>query len=414
MAKGREKVSGKVFSKGPHEAPAYLYTPLSQVIYPGPFPHPSPFRCSHQSAQFSLSDCLMAPVINKDISGVRFMVLLLLGLLVFQSILSYFNTYLTSWLGQSVIRDMREEIFRHILRLRLSFFDKNAIGKLQTRAISDIETLNDVFSSGLVRIMGELLQLIAIFVAMLYTDWRLTLVVLVTVPLMLIATYIFKNKVKKAFQGVREAVSNMNAFLQEHISGMQIVHIFNREKIEAQKYDHINRNLRRAHLHSVMAFSIFFPVVEIISALGIALLVWYGSFRVMDGALNFGTLTAFIMFLNMFFRPIRMIADQFNILQMGMVSAERVFTILDTYEFIPDPVGDQLNVANPSSELAGAQAPTTKGISIEFKDVSFAYVKKDWVLEDINLKVNPGDRVALVGSTGSGKTTIINLLSRFL
>jgi ATP-binding cassette subfamily B multidrug efflux pump len=323
-------------------------------------------------------------------------------------VLNYLNTYLTSWLGQVVIRDMRKQVFSHILRLRLSFFDKTPVGRLQTRAISDIETLNDVFTSGLVQILGQLFLIAAIMGFMFFSDWRLTLVVLSVIPLMFFATWIFKNHIKKAFQGVRDAVSNMNSFLQEHITGMQIVHIFSREKVEAGKFDKINRNLRKAHLNSVLAYSIYFPVIEVITALAMALLVWYGAGRALEG-LKFGTLTAFIMYLNMFFRPLRQIADQFNTLQLGMVSAERVFKVLDTEEFIVPPEERDEEPPLPTGDSKEA----IKGIPVTFDQVSFAYQEPNWVLQDINISVKAGDKVALVGSTGSGKTTIISLLSRF-
>lgn len=351
---------------------------------------------------------LDGPVSSGDALGLRNWVLVLLVVLIAQAGINYINTYLTAWLGQVVIRDMREQIFRHILQLRLAFFDKTPVGRLQTRAISDIETLNDVFSSGLVQIIGQIFLIIAIVTFMLLSDWRLTLVVLSVIPLMFFATWVFKNYVKAAFQRVRSSVSNMNSFLQEHITGMQIVHIFSREKREAAKFDEINTELRQAHIASIMAYSIYFPVIEIITALATALLVWYGAGRAMDG-LQFGTLTAFIMYLNMFFRPLRQIADQYNTLQLGMVSAERVFEVLDTEEFIVDPTLRKPDYKRPLQTETGE----SKGVAVTFEKVSFAYTEPDWVLKNVNFTVGPGQNVALVGSTGSGKTTIISLLSRF-
>ncbi|MEO1448505.1 MAG: ABC transporter ATP-binding protein [Bacteroidota bacterium] len=341
------------------------------------------------------------PVMRGDIPGLRFMILALVGLLVLEAVVMYATTFLTNWLGQNIIKDIREQVFNHILKLRLAFFDRTPIGTLQTRTISDVETLNDVFTSGLVRILGQLLQLFAILAAMLYTSWKLSLAVLVTIPLLLFATYVFKNKVKVAFQNVRKSVSEMNAFMQEHLSGMMIIHIFNREKEELSRYDKINQRLRKAHINSVMYYSVFYPVVEIITALGLAVLVWFGAGQVMQGGLRFGELVAFVMFVQMFFRPIRLLADQFNILQMGMVSAERIFTILDNDQIIPDE-GKQTDLPGRADQ-----------IGIRFKNVRFAYVDETWVLKDINLDIEPGHKVALVGSTGSGKSTVINLLSRF-
>ena len=334
-------------------------------------------------------------------SGLRVIVVALLLLLMLQAVVMYLNTFLTNWLGQSIIRDIRKQVFKHVLRLRLKYFDNTPIGRLQTRTINDVETLNDVFTSGLVRILGDLLQLVAIVAAMFYVSWNLSLAVLSTLPLLLIATYIFKNKVKAAFQRVRTAVSEINSFMQEHISGMLIVHIFNREKVELEKFDEINKDLRGAHLNSVMYYSVFYPVVEIITALTLAILVWYGAGTVVEGNLAFGELVAFIMFSQMFFRPIRMLADQFNTLQLGMVSAERIFGVLDTHEFIPDEGENELALSEKNA------------VGVEFENVNFAYNEPEWVLKDINFQVQPGHKTALVGSTGSGKTTIINLLSRF-
>ena len=340
-------------------------------------------------------------VVDGDVNGVRVLIVIIVALLALQGVVMYINTYLTSWLGQSIIRDVRNQIFQHILHLRLKYFDQTPIGRLQTRTIHDVEALNQVFSSGFVRITGELLQLVAILFFMLFTNWKLTLVVLITLPLSLFSTYIFKNKVKGAFQQVRKAVSEINTFVQEHLTGMNIVHIFNREEREMSRFDAINKNLRKAHLNSVLYHSIFFPLIEIIAALGTALLVWYGARHVISGEITFGVLVAFLMYISMFFRPIRLIADQFNVLQMGIVSADRIFTVLDTEAFIPN-TGKHLKLNH-----------STQGSGMELKNVYFAYKEEEWVLKGINLRVEAGEKVALVGETGSGKTTIINLISRF-
>lgn len=337
----------------------------------------------------------------RDVEGLRMIVLLILGLLVIQGIIMYGNTYLTNWLGQSIIRDIRKQVFEHIMHLQLKYFDRTPIGMLQTRTINDVEVLNDVFTSGLVRILGELLQLIAILGFMLWLNWKLTLAVLTTLPLMVLATYVFKNKVKGAFTRVRQAVSDMNAFLQEHLTGMQIVHIFNREGVEMDKYKAVNAKLRKANVNSVLYYAIYFPVMEIVIALSLGVLVWFGAGNVVAGEVRIGELVAFIMYTQMFFRPLRQLADQFNMLQLGMVSGERIFKVLDTREFIPDE--------GKLESLPGDE----KEISIQFEEVTFAYIDEDWVLQDINFEVEPGKKVALVGSTGSGKSTIINLLSRF-
>lgn len=337
-----------------------------------------------------------------DISGLRLSVLIIIGIILVQTFIYYAQNLITNSLAQRIMRDIRIKVYAHIVRLRLKFFDKTPVGALQTRTISDVETLNDVFSQGLVTIMGEMLQLIAILGVMFYTDWQLSLVVLTTLPLMLVATYIFKEKVKASFQDVRRHVSELNSFLQEHISGMAIIQIFGREKTEEAKFKEINAQHRDANFRSILYYSVFFPVVEIISALAIALLLWYGAGKIAEGRLSFGQLVAFLMYISLFFRPIRMLADQFNTLQMGMVSANRVFNILDTQEFIPD-----------TGKLGPGEMPLDGPVSIEFQDVKFAYNEPEWVLKGISFVTQPGTTTAIVGATGSGKTTVINLLSRF-
>jgi ATP-binding cassette subfamily B protein len=280
----------------------------------------------------------------------------------------------------------------------LKFFDNTPIGRLVTRNISDIETLADVFSEGLAAIIGDLLQLVTILGVMFYIDWKLTLVSLCTLPLMVISTYVFKEKIKVTFNDVRNAVSNLNSFLQEHITGMNIVQIFNREKREFQKFEEINKEHARAHIRSVLYYSIYFPVAEIIQAIGIGLVVWYGAVGVLGMDLQIGVLISFIMYLQLFFRPIRMIADRFNTLQMGVVSSSRIFKLLESKEHIDNE---------------GSFAPEKLKGHIELKNVWFAYVDADYVLKDINFEVKPGQTVALVGATGAGKSSIINLISRF-
>lgn len=341
-------------------------------------------------------------VAAKDVMGLRYMALLILVILIVQTVLYYFQNILTNNLAQKVMRDIRVKIYDHILHLRLQYFDHTPVGALQTRTISDVETLNDVFSQGLVTILGEILQLIAILTLMFYTDWQLSLVVLSSLPLMLIATWIFKEKVKVSFQEVRKYVSDLNSFLQERISGMLVIQIFGREKIEAEKFRNINDLHRGANIRSILYYSIFFPVVEIISAIAIALLIWYGTGNILEGRLTFGALVAFLMYIQMFFRPIRMLADQFNTLQLGMVSADRIFKILDTQEFIPD-----------TGTIGKEEMPFQEPVEIEFENVSFGYKAEEPVLKNISFRVAPGTTTALVGATGSGKTTVINLLSRF-
>ncbi len=330
--------------------------------------------------------------------GLTQMLLLMLALLVAQTLIRYFHTLMTNTLGQSVIRDIRIQVFNHITNLRLKYFDNTPIGRLITRTISDLETIANIFSEGLIQIIGDLLQLVVILGVMFYTDWKLTLVVLIPMPLMIAATYIFKEAMKSAFQSVRLWVSNLNTFLQEHITGMAVIQYFAREDQEMRKFKEINKEHRNAHIRANWYFSIFFPVLEIIVAIATGLLVWYGSKQILADAISPGVVVAFIMYINMIFRPIRELIDKFNTLQMGMVSAERIFDVLDTDEFTPD-AGEY-----KSEHVAGA---------IEFKNVWFAYNDEKWVLKDVSFSVKPGETLALVGATGAGKSSVINILSRF-
>jgi ATP-binding cassette subfamily B protein len=333
-----------------------------------------------------------------DTVGLLQIIYLLIGLLIIQAIVQWAHTYYSGWIGQVIIRDIRVKLYKYLLKLRLKFFDNTPIGRLVTRNISDIETLADVFSEGLAAIIGDLLQLVTILGVMFYIDWKLTLVSLCTLPLMLISTYVFKEKIKVAFNDVRNAVSNLNSFLQEHITGMNIIQIFNREEREFQKFQEINKEHARAHIRSVLYYSIYFPVAEIIQAIGIGLVVWYGAIGILGMELQIGVLISFIMYLQLFFRPIRMIADRFNTLQMGVVSSSRIFKLLDSTEYI-DNEGDF--------------APEKVKGNIKFNQVHFAYVDEDYVLKDITFEVKSGETVALVGATGAGKSSIINLISRF-
>ena len=329
------------------------------------------------------------------------MMVILFGLLIINSIAQYIHTYLSGWLGQQVIRDIRAKLYEHIINLRLKFFDKTPIGRLVTRTISDVETLADVFSEGLAAMVGDLLQIVFILAFMFYQDWRLALLSLSTIPLLLISTYVFKEKIKVAFNDVRNAVANLNTFVQEHITGMNIVQIFGSEKREFEKFKEINEEHKQANLRSVLYYSIYFPVAEIIAAAGIGLLVWYGAKGVInyeETGLTIGKLIAFIMYIQMFFRPIRMIADRYNTLQMGIVSSSRIMNLLDSKEDV--------------QENGSIKAEHIKG-EVKFDHVWFAYNDAEYVLKDINLDIRSGETIALVGATGAGKSSIINLLNRF-
>lgn len=340
-------------------------------------------------------------VATGNYKGLVDIMIILMVLLGIQSVAQYIHTYLSGRIGQFIIRDIRVKLYDHLIRHRLQFFDRTPIGRLVTRTISDVESLADVFSEGLAAMAGDLLQIIFILGFMFWTDWKLALISLSTVPLMLIATYIFKEKIKVAFNDVRNAVANLNTFVQEHITGMSIVQIFAAEKREMEKFKVINKEHLDSNLRSVLYYSIYYPVAEIISAMGIGLLMWYGA----KGALNpetsgitIGTLTAFIMYIQMFFRPIRMIADRYNTLQMGIVSSSRIINLLDDKQHLM-PEGT-------------VEYKSLKG-SVRFEEVWFAYKDEDYVLKGVNLDIKPGETIALVGSTGAGKSTIIGLLNRF-
>lgn len=350
-------------------------------------------------------------VVNNDQAGLINMSLLMLGLLILQTVVQYYHTYATNGLGQSVIRDLRITIFNHITSLRLKYFDRTPIGQLITRTVSDLETIADIFSEGLISIIGDVLQIITIIACMTIYSWKLTLVVLLPMPLLLLATYVFKEAIKKAFQDVRRQVTQLNTFLQEHITGISVIQFFAREEQEMKKFKAINAKHRDAHIASNWSYSIFFPVVEIISAISMGLLVWYGAQMILNESeiiniLNFfqiekagpGLVIAFLMFINMLFRPIRELADKFNTLQMGMVAAERIFHVLDTDEITPNH---------------GKYQPEQIKGEIEFEGVWFAYQEENWVLKDISFKLKAGETLALVGATGAGKSSIINLLNRF-
>lgn len=349
---------------------------------------------------------LIQYTLDKDVQfgnywGMVNVMMIVLVILFVQAIVQYAHTYLSGRISQYVIRDIRIKLYTHLIRLRLRFFDKTPIGRLVTRTISDVETLADVFSEGLAAMASDLLQIIFILAFMFYSDWRLTLVSLSTIPLMLLATYVFKEKIKIAFNDVRNAVSNLNAFVQEHISGMTIVQIFGSEKKEFEKFKEINIEHKAAHLRSVMYYSVYFPVAEIIAAMGTGLLVWYGAKGVINqevSQITLGKLVSFIMYIQLFFRPIRMIADRYNTLQMGIVGSSRIINLLD----------DQTDVMNN-----GTHSPAEIKGNVSIDQVWFAYNEKDYVLKNISLEIKSGEIVALVGATGAGKSSIINLLSRF-
>lgn len=330
--------------------------------------------------------------------GLKSILLWMLGLLVFTAIGQYTQAFLSGWLGQQIIHDIRVQLYEKILSLRMRFFDNTQVGRLITRNISDVETLADVFSEGLAAMSGDLLQIVFILSYMLYLDWKLTLVSMSTLPFLILSTYIFKEKIKSSFNDVRSAVANLNSFVQEQITGMSIVQIFGVEKREFEKFRKINEEHKKANIRSVLYYSIYFPVAEIVGAVSVGLLIWYGVQGIIDTHTTLGTLIAFNTYLAMFFRPIRAIADRFNTLQLGIVSTERIIKLLDSDEFIPN---------------TGTLAPKHIKGSVDFNDVWFAYKDDDYVLKGISFHIAPGEKVAFVGATGAGKTSVMSLLCRF-
>ncbi len=376
------------------------------------------------------------------------MTMVLIALLIIEAVVQFGDAYLTNKLGQSIIKDLRIQLYKHILNLRLKYYDQTPIGTLVTRAVSDIEVIADIFSEGLIVIIGDILKLLVILGVMLFFNYELTLISLISIPILLFATYLFKRSVSASFQDVRTQIARLNAFVQEHITGMNIIQIFNREKEELEKFDEINKKHRDANIRSIMAYSIFFPVVEILSSVSIGLLIWWGGKELLAGTTTKGELIQFIMYLNLMFRPIRQLADRFNTLQMGMVSSDRVFKVLDTNEVIMNkgtksanqitgniefkdvwfsysdmmeknmsadsgtdmPFGS--NAGTPAYVEASAENPVYAEASTE-NPIYAGASTENWVLKAISFSVKQGQKVALVGATGAGKSSIINLLNRF-
>jgi ATP-binding cassette subfamily B protein len=317
-----------------------------------------------------------------------------IGMLLIETGMRFYFAFLTSWLGQTVVKDLRVKVYKKILSYNLTQFDRTPIGTLTTRTINDIESINDIFSDGLIPIISDLLSIISILLFMFFVDWRLTLISLAPFPILIVGTYLFKESVNKSFIKVRNAVAALNAFVQEHISGMSVVQAFAVEDKEFNKFKKINREHRNANIRAILAYSVFFPVVEIVLAFSISLLVWWGA----NNGFNAGVIIAFIMYLNLLFRPLRVIADKFNVLQMGMVASERVFKVMDNTDVTPETHN-------------GISRIHIKG-KVEFDQVWFAYVEEDYVLKNISFSIEPGQTLAIVGHTGSGKTSIISLMNR--
>ena len=331
---------------------------------------------------------------DKNMYWLILITIIQIGMLLVETALSFYFGFITSWLGQTVVKDLRVTVYKKVLGLNLSQFDKTPIGTLTTRTINDIESINDIFANGLIPIISDLLSIVSILLFMFGVDWRLSLISLAPFPILIIATYYFKESVNKSFIKVRNSVAALNAFVQEHITGMSVVQAFAVEDKEFNKFTEINKQHRNANIRAIFAYSVFFPIVEIVLAFSIGLLVWWGG----NYSANVGVIISFIMYLNLLFRPLRQIADKFNVLQMGMVASERVFKVLENEDVT-------------ANKQEGLHRGLTEG-KVEFNNVWFAYNQVNYVLKNINFSIEPGETLAIVGHTGSGKTSIISLLNR--
>ena len=353
-------------------------------------------------------------LLNTDLNNITQFILAItifqILFLIVESAARFCFTFITSWLGQNVVKDLRIQVYQKVLSLNLSQFDKTPIGTLTTRTINDIESINDIFSDGLIPIISDLLTIVFTLGTMVWIDWRLTLISLIPFPFLILATYYFKESVNKSFIRVRNAVAALNAFVQEHITGMQVVQAFASEDREFGKFKKINREHRNANVKAIFAYSVFFPIVEIVLAVSTALIVWWVANLAIyntGGHINFsGKIVSFIMYMNLIFRPLRVIADKFNVLQMGMISAERVFKVLDNEDVTPE------QPATGNNQETQVSKPTSFRGDISFDKVWFAYTHENYILKNISFNVKAGDTIALVGHTGSGKTSIISLLNR--
>lgn len=339
-------------------------------------------------------------IANGDIPGLYYIVLLLGAALTGEFLVLVFNTYLTRWFGQGVLFDLRNTVFKKIQSLHVQFFDKNPIGRLITRTTSDIEALSELLSDGIVNMIGDMFRIIFILFFMLSMSWELTIISVLVLPILFYSTFWFKSKVRIAFLNVRDQIARMNSFVQENISGMAIVQLFNREEKQRQKFQSINAEHRDAHIKTIFYFSIFWPVIEVLASLAMALVVWYGGARALMGQVTFGVLLAFIQYVRQFFNPIRGLSEKYNTLQSALASSERIFDVLDTPKEVLE-TQNPVNISNPKGK-------------IEFENVFFRYNdEEDDVVKDLNFKAEPGENIAIVGATGAGKTTIINLLLRY-
>ncbi len=338
-------------------------------------------------------------IANSDYDGLILIAGLLIGVLFFQAAMQYLLTYFTQLMGQKIIYDLRIKLFTHIQKLSLRYFDKTPIGRIVTRVTNDVESLNELFSSGIVMVFSDIFIIIWIFIFMFFMSWDLALVTLIVLPFLFYATFLFRRKVRDSYRNIRFHLARLNSYMQEHVTGMNIVQIFSKEKEEEAKFSEINDAHKDANVKGVFYYAVFFPTVEILSSAAFALIIWYGGGNVIQDTLTIGVLFAFIQYVEMFFRPIRDLSEKYNIMQTAMASSERIFKLLDNDTFVKNPENpDKLEKVNGQ---------------IEFKDVCFAYNPEEYVLKNLSFKINPGETVAIVGATGAGKTSIINILTRF-
>jgi len=337
-------------------------------------------------------------IANKQIHGLTIIAILYLAVLALEFVITYVQMYLTQWIGQKVMYDIRTLIFSHLQKLPLSFFDKNPVGRLVTRTTNDVETLNEMLSSGVVTIFGDIFVLVGIVIMMLNLNWQLALVTFSVLPLIFYATFLFRSRVRESYRKIRIRIARINSYLQENISGMSTVQIFNREAKNSTRFDELNKDHLLAYLQTIRYYAIFFPAIELISAIALALILWYGGIEVVSNTLTIGVVVAFVQYSQRFFQPIRDLSEKYNIMQAAMASSERIFKLLDSPE----------QIMVPESPLS---LPSPRG-EIEFDDVSFSYNGDDYVLENVSFKIRPGEKVAVVGATGAGKTTLINLITR--
>jgi len=338
-------------------------------------------------------------IANKDYHGLLIICIALMASLFLQAVVQYFLTYYTELMGQKIVYDLRVQLFSHIQKLALRYFDRTPIGRPVTRVTNDIDALNEMFSSGIVQVFSDIFNIVWIFIFMFWMAWDLSLVVLSIMPVLIYATFLFRKKVRESYRDVRFHLARLNSYMEEHVTGMNVVHIFSKEKEELKKFSGINREYKMANIKSIFYYSVFYPIVDLLSAVTFGLIIWYGGRGVIQGVMTTGILIAFFQYSEMFWRPVRDLSEKYNILQAAMASSERIFKLLDNETFIPDP-------AKP------VKLEKVRG-EIEFKDVWFAYNPGEYVLKNVSFKIMPGETIAIVGATGAGKTSIINILTRF-